>query len=240
MLETAGRLAGSLLAPLVAAGAAWRRSRFVHAHGLLFRAVVEPAAEGPPASALAARLAGPALVRLSSAIWDDERRPDLLGAAVRFGGGPGGEPGPRAQDLLLTTARHAWTTLPALWSTQRHDWLANEYFTMAPLRDGGWGTLHLRLVGSRGGGAGRDRDDRLVRAVEAGKASFLLEARPAVGGGRWSPVVKVVLRERDASGAAVRFDPFRAGAGLEPVGFLNALRRAAYPASRVGAPVPRP
>jgi hypothetical protein len=104
-----GRLSGALLAPLTAAVSALRRARIFHPDGVVYRAEIEPLETANPNGAyekVARRLAGPALVRLSSAWWKgDKEWPDALGIAIRFRAratpSPFAEPGD--QDLLLAT-----------------------------------------------------------------------------------------------------------------------------------------
>jgi hypothetical protein len=51
----------------------------------------------------------------------------------------------------------------------------------------------------------------------------------------WEPLADVTLREpADIDQEALGFDPFRAGLGIEPVGFVQGLRWAVYPASQLG------
>ncbi|MBX3198210.1 MAG: hypothetical protein KF894_08705 [Labilithrix sp.] len=76
------------------------------------------------------------------------------------------------------------------------------------------------------------RRRRFERAVASGSAIFTLgvASRPW---GPFSPLVRVQLvsvRLTDPPG--LRFDPFRAGRGIEPHGFVHALRRGAYGASQ--------
>jgi len=53
----------------------------------------------------------------------------------------------------------------------------------------------------------------------------------------WHPIARVDLdRQVTIDQAALQFDPFRAGLGLQLVGLVHAVRRAAYPASRAGRP----
>jgi hypothetical protein len=70
--------------------------------------------------------------------------------------------------------------------------------------------------------------------VHAGRAVWSLEARRILTL-RWHPVARITLdRATTLDQAALAFDPFRAGLGLQPVGVVHAIRRAAYAASRAG------
>lgn len=246
--EGLGLAAGALLAPLFGIGSALRGARVLHPSGRCYRAEVTPVATDPALGRVASRLAGPALVRLSSAWWRGDREwPDLLGCALRFGGA---EPEGSAQDLLLATTPSAWLLpLGPLW-TDVHDFLRNRYYGIAPFQlDEGGRRARLRLVpmggalglGASGGDgvgvAGREgRDGRLRRAVAEGRAVLRLEARPRLHLA-YQPLALVRLTEPVAlDQAALRFSPFRSGRGLRPVGFLHALRRLPYLLSQLARP----
>jgi hypothetical protein len=231
-MEVIGRVIGVLAAPLAALGSAIRGARVVHPDGVLYRAEVRAA----DATALARALEGPALVRLSGAIWRETpgvERPDSLGVAVRF------QPGePTAQDLLFGTFRSALTLLLAPFTTNAHDYLGNVYYTALPSRAPELGRVELRLVPEPvppEAMVGRDRAERLQRAVDAGLAVLRLEVRRLRPGAEWRPLAAIMLREEvPGGGAALRFNPFRAGLGIQPVGLLQAVRSVVYPASQLG------
>ncbi len=128
--------------------------------------------------------------------------------------------------------RKAWTLPLALLTTRPHDFLANDYYGVSPFRSRveapGEPPLLLRLVPEfRPLGWPGDRWARLDRAVELGLASLRLEARR--GHGPWRPLVRVVLERRvELDQDQLSFEPWRAGRGLEPTGFVQALRPAAY------------
>ncbi|BDG09563.1 hypothetical protein [Anaeromyxobacter paludicola] len=233
--EVAGRVAGLGLAPLVWVGGLLRRDRFFHPRGALYRARAERLAEGGGAGRLAERLAGPVVARLSNAWWRGGRElPDVLGCALRFVE-EDGSPSARDQDLLLATIRHPWTTLLAPLTTDQHDFLGNDYYAVSPFRMDAVGEGWLRLLGPGGSPDGPDRWSRLARAVEAGAARFELQLKLQ---GRWEPVIRIRLESPlEGEARAARFHPFRAGRGLRPVGFVHALRPAAYGASRRAVPL---
>jgi hypothetical protein len=253
--EAAGRIGGVLLAPLTFALSWARRARMFHPDGTLFRAEVRPLAELGPPDGLARRLAGAGLVRLSSAWWRGGKEwRDVLGCALRFG---------PEQDLLFATIRSPWTMALAPLTTETHDYLANDYYAVSPFEAEGVGLVKLRLrrpppVPLAHPGH-LSREEQLRRQVAAGQAAFTLEwlrlpptrgLRGAVAGARagtaldpaarWEPVVEVKLLEPVAMDQrALRFSPFRDGRGLSPRGFVHALRRAAYAASRAGRGAPK-
>lgn len=238
-----GRASGLALAPITLTVSALRRARTFHPRGITLRAEVRPRAHVAPWDAIGARLRGPALVRMSSAWWKKGELKDVLGIAIRFTRREemDAKPAPGDQDLLFATIRRPWTMPFAPISTRQHDFFANRYFAVAPFRVHGAGAVEWRLVpGERIAGEG-SREERLARALEQGRARFVLEARPyrrvfdLFRRRHWHPVADVVLREPvDVDQEALRFDPYRAGRGIEPVGFVQSLRRASYAASQWG------
>lgn len=231
--EHLGHVVGLALAPLTGAVSRLRHARMFHPEGVVYASDVAAASDTPWPD-VAARLAGPALVRVSTAWWRHGRElPDALGLAIRFGGRaqPSSAADDGDQDLLLATIRHPWTTTLAPLTTHVHDFLANDYYGVSPFFVDGIGLVYLRAVGSRPHAPGRDRGERLARAVADGSASWRIEARRA-GERRWSPLALIRPREvAQLDQAALRLWPFRDGRGLHPRGFVHALRDAAYRAS---------
>lgn len=240
LAERLGHALGTVLAPLAAGTAALRRARALHPEGIVLRAEVLAVAHEGPFADVAQRLEGPALVRLSSAWWRGREWPDVLGCAVRFrrSDTPDATPAPDDQDLLCATIRKPWTTPFAPLSTEQHDFLANDYYAVSPFEIEGAGRALLRLRSPRLGLPGLDREDRLATALELRVATLLLEARPKTGPrGGYRPLARVRLVERvEVDQSALRFSPFRAGRGLEPVGFIHALRAATYRSSQGARP----
>lgn len=238
--EAIGRGVGIFLAPAAAMGSFVRGARLFHADGVVYRAEVRAVAKGGARRALAQRLVGPALVRLSNGMHRrraGEDPPDVLGVALRLHPGSGEEPeaGSDAQDLLLDSFRHLWQVLVAARTTDPRDFLANTYYATVPFHAPYAGDVELRLVPVQESPEGEDRFDRLARAVKAGTAVLRLETRLRERDALWEPVADVVLCE--AAGVdqeALRFNPFRTGLGLVPFGFVQGLRWAVYPASQLG------
>lgn len=234
-IEWAGLAAGMLLAPLAGAAAALRRARTFHPDGVLYRATVEPLVEGGAAGDLGRRLAGEALVRFSNALWKGGReRLDILGCSIRFRSEriPSVIPAAGDQDLLLATVRSPWTLPFAPFSTHVHDFLRNDYYAVSPFEAVGLGRVKLRVAPVPVRLSASDRYARLQEAAEAGLAAMRLEYLPT-GRRRWRALCSIRLHERlDLDQEALRFDPFRAGRGLRPVGFVHHLRPAAYVASQ--------
>jgi hypothetical protein len=227
-------MAGWLLAPVTGTLSLLRRARMFHPEGAVYQARVEPLPG--PFPGLAKRLEGPALARLSTAWWRGGKEwMDALGVAVRLGRDPGVQPRPGDQDLLFATIRHPWTLMLAPLTTEQHDFLANDYYAVAPFDVSGVGRTKLRLVASRPRRLrATERDARLREAVERGEASFRLELRVE---DRWVQVARLVLLEPAVlDQETLRFSPFRDGKGLTPRGFVHGLRRATYLFSQAARP----
>jgi hypothetical protein len=209
--EQLGRAAGwTIGAPFFATMAALRRSRPLHPTGVLYGGTCAATKPSDDLVPLADALAGPVLVRLSHALWKKPRPhvPDVLGCAIRIAG---------EQDLLFATIKRPWTTPFAPLTTDVDDYLANLYYGVSPF------TL-----------AGVDRRFylRLRPFVDGGFGGFVLEAsyRPRTA---YREVARMTMeRVAEGAGERLRFDPFRTGRGIEPCGFIHALRRGAYAASQ--------
>ncbi len=237
--EWLGRVGGLALAPVTGAIAAVRRSRMFHPVGLTFTAEVACAGSDLRHRAVADRFVGHALVRLSSAWWKGHEWIDALGVAVRFRKSDEVtvEPAPDDQDLLFATIRTPWTTPVAPLKTHVHDFLANDYYAVSPFFVPELGRAKWRLVSSRPGMHAASRADRLRLAVETGNAVFELQERGLLWTRRWAPVAQLrLVREVELDQGALRFSPFRAGRGVEPRGFVHALRRATYLTSQAARP----
>jgi hypothetical protein len=242
-LELMGWAAGVASSPATGLLSALRRSRMFHPSGLLCRADVEPLpALSAGAAEVAERLAGPALVRWSSALWKRGEWIDVLGCGIRFSQAPlRVEPQAADQDLLLATIQRPWSMALSPFTTQQHDFLANAYFCVSPFHVAPLGRIEWRLSPEPGPRVGATRRERLANALAAG-ASCWLEWAPYAGPLRrpaatFSPLVRLRLVEwLDLDQQALRFDPFRAGRGLVPVGFVHALRRATYSTSQALRP----
>jgi hypothetical protein len=227
---------GAILAPLTAAGSFFRHARVLHPEGRVYRGNVVAVAAEPPWFELANRLAGQAIMRFSGAWWQNGREwPELLGCALRLRDVPGCDTLVRSgdQDLLFATARSAWALAGAVLSTNQHDYLQNDYYAIARYSTRHTGAVQLRLVPEAGSRLQGSRLERLEDWVRRGAATLHLEGRPARGREPWVRLADVrVIEAVDIDQAALRFNPFHAGRGLEPRGMLNAMRKAPYQASR--------
>ncbi|MDI1475804.1 hypothetical protein [Polyangium sp. y55x31] len=256
--EALGRAIGGVLSPITGEGSLLRRARLFHPDGVLFRADVRPLAREGAVGELAQRLAGPALVRLSSAWWRHEKElPDALGIAVRFCGrmptATSVEASARDQDLLFATFQHIWSLPFAPLTTNVHDFLGNQYHAILPFYVLGLGRVKFRLMPSRQRqhDTHGSRRERLERAVAAGNAVLRLEVAQvgAIGArlrspeqilrmSRWQAVAVIDLEERSlVDQEALSFTPFHAGRGIMPIGPFQMMRAATYAASRTGRKV---
>lgn len=209
--EQLGRATGWMIgAPFFAAMAALRKSRPLHPTGELYEATCTSSEVSDDLRPLADALHGTALVRLSHALFKKPRPhvPDVLGCALRFG---------REQDLLFATIKRPWTTAFAPLTTDVDDYLGNLYYGVSPFSVNGIeGKLYLRLRPFR--------DDAF--------GGFVIEAsrRPRSA---YREVARITLdRIEEDPGERLHFDPFRTGRGIEPRGFVHALRHGAYAASQ--------
>jgi hypothetical protein len=187
-----------------------------------------------------------------------------LGCAIRFSQDPlDTRPKPEDQDLLLATIQRPWTMPFAPLTTRQHDFLANDYYGVSPFVVPPLGRIEWRLVPesldaerwlpkqavpkqSQHAGllpASATRAERLAAALRAGSAALLLEWAPYSGPLRrpaaelFAPLVRLKLTAQlELDQEALRFHPFRAGRGIEPVGFVHAMRRATYLTSQALRP----
>jgi hypothetical protein len=234
--EECGLLVGAMLAPITGVVSKAREARMFHPDGLVYAAKVEPRAKTPDLLGLAQRLGDSALVRLSSALWRDPHEwPDVLGAALRFGDGP------ERQELLLATIRFPWTMPFAPLATNYRSFLWNHYHAVSPFEVDGVGIVKFRLRSPRlGNGSLLSRAEHLQRAVTEGRAVYELQLRrlsePPLSR-HWEPIARLTLDNPcELDQQRLRFSPFRDGAGIRPVGFVQALRVAAYAASQQARP----
>ncbi|WNG30327.1 hypothetical protein F0U62_44685 [Cystobacter fuscus] len=239
--EVMGKAVGALWGPPFRAIAERRHARSLHAEGICLRAEVIPLLAGPTLLSVGQRLAGPALVRLSTSMWRNGKEwPDILGAAVRFlrQNHITEDAMPGDQDLLFSTMRHMWTIAPAVLSTRVHDFLENDYHGIAPFRVDGVGRVKLRLTSPRDVAPRQgSRVERLQEAMSTGTAVLTFEARSLDSGAphTWRPLAEIFLREEvTLDPERLRFSPFRDGLGITPIGFLHHMRRSAYQQSQVG------
>jgi hypothetical protein len=252
-----GRTLGAPLGAVTGVVAGLRRARMFHPEGFVFQARMTPwkalssihpdAAANPEAFLLhralkkvAERVEGAGLVRLSSAWWRNGKEwVDALGLAVRLQREPSVDSVAHEgdQDLLFATIRFPWTTLLAPFSTQVHDFLANDYYAVSPFEVPELGRVQWRLVSAGPELLEGSRPERLRAAVCEGRARFRLDLKTLRPRSGWLPVASLkLLDEVKLDQAELRFSPFRTGRHIEPRGFVHALRLWTYRTSQAARP----
>lgn len=230
MRRAVAAVPGVVVGAVLALVAAVRRGKAVHPHGEVYAAQL--VVTGAPAAPAAARLLAAAgehaaLVRFSRSLGLPRPLPDLLGMSIRvldaYGRG-------RHQDFLLVTSidrpvlHHLF--VPASDVQQR------PYSSSLPFRAGG----RQFIVGALAHPdsprpTGGTELERARAAAATGRLRFQLAVAAPMG--RFVPVAQLEIGAPLGAGAdALRFRPWTAGAGLEPAGVLNDMRRYAYPLSQ--------
>ena len=242
LLFAVGAGLGLALAVLLVPISFYRGARAVHADGVVCRG--ELIARDP----VAARLAGPVLVRLSGALAGQTAVSDILGLALRMQRTPSDDARDGDQDLLLGSFESFHTVGRDRARTDAGDYLANRYSTVTPWWLPGLGAVTLRLVpppAPPGSAApspspaapepspapAGDRLARLDAALAAGRASLTL----AIGTGPATRalaelrlVARITLDDR-----ALRASMWRQGRGVRPLGLRNGIRATLYPLSQL-------
>lgn len=238
--EQLGAAIGSLWAPAVTTLTKLRHARMFHPVGHMFAGHAVGVAG--PFETLGRELTGRVLARMSAALWRSGwEHLDVLGLALRFRRGPGPELDERAapgdQDLLTATIRSPLTMVASPLFTNTHDFMQNKYWAVSPFEHAKLGRIELRLVPIVT--PYRDprratRAERLLSAVDAGRAAFWLQARRTLTL-RWVTCARVQLERLIVlDQARLAFDPFRGR--LRPVGLVHAIRRAVYAAGQQARP----
>jgi hypothetical protein len=237
--ERIGTVIGKALAPVVAAVSRFRRARTFHPRGIVFVGRSDAIIGGAFAN-LGADLAGQVLIRCSGALWKRQiEHFDVLGMALRFrrtehAFDHRALPGDR--DLLFATIKSPFTMVFSPFTTNAHDFLANQFFAVAPFEVHGHDRVELRLVAIDPPHGDGTRADKLRAAALAGRCVWHLEARKTLTRD-WHAVARVTFeREHDVDQEALHFDAFRTGDGLQPVGVVHAIRKAVYAASQAARP----
>jgi hypothetical protein len=233
--ERIGEVVGRLCAPPIYAIARMRDARMFHPEGYTFsgHAVAVPG----PLGSIGEQLAGRVLARCSPALSRTGREwLDVLGIALRFrrGAGPPLDDSPALgdQDLLFATVPSPLLLLVAPLVTDASDFVGCRYWATAPFAVHEHGRVELRLSPLSRAKLPGTREERLRHAVEAGCAAWWLEARRTLTPS-WCRVARIELDHPiEIDQSTLRFDPFRAGCGLVPVGLVHAIRRGAYAASQ--------
>ncbi|HEY4239484.1 MAG TPA: hypothetical protein VGM88_06695 [Kofleriaceae bacterium] len=236
--ETLGEILGKLWAPAVGAIARARHARMFHPDGQTFVAHFEPA-PGGPFEDLAQVLGRTVLARMSPALWrNGAERFEVLGIALRFHRGARVRTKAEAtdQDLLFATIRSPFTMGLAPLTTDAHDFLRNRYFAVCPFELPSGERVKIRLSPADAPVREGTRGEKLSASVLAGEAVFAVELRRTWRRG-WARLgTLTVEKPSHTDQAALRFDPFQTGAGITPVGVIQAARKATYAASQAARP----
>lgn len=242
--ELLGFGTGLLIAPAAALGSRLRGGRVVHKEGVVYRADVRAVSHEDGLAGLGQRVAGPAIMRLSSALWGVRREgwPDILGASIRLRRDATITPeaAPDDQDMLFATIPYAALTGAAMFTTEVHSFLWDDYYALGLFETPELGITQWRLASPRIPPGTSDRVSEVGKAIANGLAVFELQVREKHLGAPYRTVAAVELQERvDVDQEALRFSPFRNGRKIEARGFLNATRIAPYAASQAARPVHR-
>ena len=157
------------------------------------------------------------VARFSKSIGLPGRIPDVLGIALRFGG----------QDLLLASAAAASPGLHhVLVPAAGFD--GTVFSSLLPHRVG----ARAAIIQARIAGELPVADTYLEAVAQAGLFTLDLTAVGLFGGTTRLGTVAISGVITGEAAAHLRFDPWRAGGGLRPLGPLQRMRAAAYAASR--------
>ncbi len=173
----------------------------------------------------------PALVRFSRGFGLPEPLPEILSVAVKVPDayGPG-----RDQDVLMTATGERPVLRHAFAVGFSH--LRCTYSTVFPFAVGG----HRMLLGAVpvAGRRAPDAGDLGELDAVAARGDLALELRGATLAGPWRALARIELGSRlDADAEReLRFNSDNAGGGIAPVGFVNAVRGAAYAAANLERP----
>jgi hypothetical protein len=232
--EQIGNAIGGLWAPFIHSLARLRHARMFHPDGQLFTGTLEPIA-GSPYEATAQQLGRTVLARCSGALRRGGRESlDVLGIALRMHRGHKlrVHAVPTDQDLLFATIRSPLTMPLAPFTTHSHDFFANRYYAVSPFELEGLHRVEFRLDPIDHSPRTGSRAEKLAAAVAAGKAHFELSARKTLTR-TWHPIALISFTaESHLDQEELRFDPFQCGAGIVPVGLVQAIRKRAYAASQ--------
>jgi hypothetical protein len=226
ILFAIGSVVGLLIGVVIFPISLLRGARAVHADGVVCRA--EIIARDPAA----ARLAGPALVRLSGAFESQTGASDVLGLDIRMQRTASSDARDGDQDLLLGSFESFRTAKRDRANTNAGDFVANRYSTVTPWWLSAEGAVLLRLRPPPLQPADRalDRLSRLDVDLAADRARFEL----AVDAGSSARVIgELRLVERLAvDDRKLRASMFRQGRGVRPLGLRNGIRATVYPISQ--------
>jgi hypothetical protein len=160
-----------------------------------------------------------AFVRFSRGFGLPEPLPEILSLAVKVPS--------VGQDLLLTATGDRPVLRHLFWAGRSH--LVKRYSSVFPFRVGG----ETVVLGARPLTAPRRGGDleELERAATRRELELVLEVAHPLGA--WRPVARLTAGRKlsPTEEDALTFNSDNAGGGIEPAGFVNRVRGAAYAAS---------
>ena len=204
-----------------------RRRRIFHPDGVAVEATLDIEGGASTGAALFdERGRRRCVARFSRGAGTPEPLPDILGLALRVLDAPGPD---TCQDFLFVTSGAAPLVRSALVPAQGY--ADRHYSSVLPYRVGD----RTVILGARpllSSGMSPRTFDELSEALASARLRFVLEiAEPT---GDWEPVGTIDFGRRlsDGEAEALQFNVFNAVDGIEPVGFLNTLRKKAYAGSQ--------
>lgn len=226
--ELFGYLIGFPVGIILAAGSILRNARIFHPRGLVFCGDVEMLPESP------IQLGPHALIRFSGGWWKHREWPDVLGLSLRTSHQKitSPRPGKDDRDLLFASFRRPWELFFAPFFTDYHDYLLNSYYAVSPflLFDGR--KIDLMVDPVRGRRSRGSREENLTGEVISGKVVLRLMMKET-SRESWKMIGRIHVREEShVDQEALRFHPFNSGPQMRPFGFIQHMRKGAYPLSQ--------
>lgn len=236
--EDLGLSLGKVLSRAAYLGSAFREARVFHPEGQILRGDAKVDCTNEGLRDFARSLVGPTLIRFSAAVWkDNESDFDLLGCALRFGWDPKNPlDDTSVQDLLLATFKSLAKLPFATLTTRTHHYLDNCFYSATPYQ-----LLDLRGAEFRVTCESplikpmRSRAANLAKAIESNAACVLLEIKHKSLKDEWTRILNIQLIEQvNLSQEKLYFSPFNSVKGIQPIGFINFIRKHTYASSSAG------
>lgn len=161
-----------------------------------------------------------AMIRFSSAMWKNKEWRDVLGVSIRFG---------EIQDLLFASFNHPWQTPIGPFLTKYHDFFLNDYFAVSPFIVNGK-KVYFKLQAEDFKIYDGSRNEKLRKNIGHSKLILMMGKEK-----EWTQIAEVsLLEEIQIDQEQLRMNPFRAGLGIHPKGFIQHLRIGSYRFSQFG------
>lgn len=174
-----------------------------------------------------------ALARFTGAIWKkNQLLPDVLGISLRFSEIPfrNTEPRKEDQDLLFASFRLPIEIPIAPFITRFSKFYLNTFYAISPFQVHNE-TVHFKITIVPKTTEGK-RMDNMLRNIHEHAILILWYKKKKTD---WIPVAELsLLRSIEVDQHKLRFNPYRSGLGINPEGFVHALRIPVYPMSQLG------